>query len=62
MRPMGNLWFSFVLAAGAALFVYLKFGRGVGYGNAKTVWAMTLITFVAVFLFLYSLLRFVLGH
>lgn len=57
---MGNLWFSFILGAGAGLFIYLKGGKSIGYGNAQTVWAVTLITFVVVWVFVYTLMRYVL--
>jgi hypothetical protein len=57
---MGDLWWSFILAAGAGLFVYLKFGRNVGYSNGQTVWIMTLATFTVAFLFIFSLTRYVL--
>jgi hypothetical protein len=50
-----------MLAAGVATFVYTKMGPRLGYGNAKSVWTVVGVCFVLVFLFSFSLLKYVLN-
>ncbi|MDL2341560.1 MAG: hypothetical protein QFB87_00570 [Patescibacteria group bacterium] len=50
---------SFMMAAGAAAFVYSKAGPRLGYGNAKNVWTVTGVCFVIVFLVFITLLTLV---
>lgn len=47
------------MAAGGAGFVYQKFGPRLGYGNAQNVWLITGVSFVLIFLFFITLLKFV---
>ena len=47
------------MAAGGAGIVYSKFGPRLGYGNAKNVWLFTGFSFVLIFLFFITLLKFV---
>jgi hypothetical protein len=56
---MSGVWFSFIMAAGAGLLVYLKIGRGIGYSNGQTVWIITCITFALAFVFVFTLTRYV---
>ena len=58
---MSNVWISLFLAAGAAAWMYSKMGRRIGYGNDQSVWTIVAVTFVLVFAFAYTLLRFVLN-
>jgi hypothetical protein len=56
---MGDVWFAFIMGAGAGLLVYLKIGRGIGYSNGQAVWIMTGVTFALAFVFVFTLMRYV---
>jgi len=48
------LLYALFFAAGASALMYAKFGRRIGYGNAKQVWMIVLIVFVITFFIFYS--------
>lgn len=47
---MGALVLSLILAGGAALFVYAKVGRRIGYTNPKNLWTVVGATFAIAFI------------
>lgn len=48
-----------MLAAGVAGWVYSKMSRRLGYGNTQSLWIVVAAAFVAVFLFVWTLTRYV---
>ncbi|HPG37527.1 hypothetical protein KC976_02800 [Candidatus Saccharibacteria bacterium] len=52
---MGSVLVAFILAAGAATFIYSKMGQRIGYSNTQQVWALVaavfFLVFIAVFVF-----------
>ena len=52
---MGSVLVAFILAAGAATFIYSKMGQRIGYSNTQQVWAPSrsrlFLVFIAVSLF-----------
>jgi hypothetical protein len=50
-----NILYSLFFAAGVAGFTYAKFGRRLGYSNAKSIWTMVGITFVISFFVFFTL-------
>lgn len=55
---MSDIAYSFLFAAGVAAFVYAKFGRGIGYGNGRTIWIMVGAVFLVAMFVFYSVARF----
>lgn len=58
---MSDVWISLFMAAGVAAWVYSKMGRRVGYGNSQNVWTLVGVSFVLVFAFFFTLLRYVIN-
>jgi len=56
---MSNTVISLMLAAGVAGWTYSKMGRRLGYSNAQSVWIVVAVAFVLVFVFLETLLHYV---
>jgi hypothetical protein len=48
------LLYTIFFAAGASALMYAKFGRRIGYGNAKQVWMVVAIVFIITFFVFYS--------
>jgi hypothetical protein len=53
-----DLLYSIFFGAGAAAFMYAKFGRRIGYGNAKQVWMMVAVVFVITFIVFFTVSRY----
>lgn len=56
---MSNWIVALMLAAGVAGWVYSKMSRRLGYGNTQSLWIVVAAAFVAVFLFVWTLTRYV---
>lgn len=52
-----GLLYSLFFGAGAAAFVYAKFGRRIGYGNAKQIWVTVGVVFLITFFVFYTISR-----
>lgn len=55
---MSDITYSFFFAAGVATFVYVKFGRKLGYSGGNAVWILTGAVFVVMFLVFLSIAKF----
>lgn len=56
---MSDVLIAFITAAGVGAFVYSKMGPRLGYGNVKNVWILVGVCFALVFLFMVTLLKYV---
>jgi len=56
---MSNTIISLMLAAGVAGWTYSKMGRRLGYTNTGNVWLIVAVAFILVFVFLETLLHYV---
>ena len=56
---MNNLLYSLYFGLGVAALVYSRFGRRIGYGNAKNVWMIVTASLLMAMFFAYSFLAWV---
>ena len=55
---MSDVTYSFFFAAGVATFVYVKFGRHIGYSNGRSIWIMVGAVFLVMFFVFYTVAKF----